>query len=59
MQGHQARVSAFQGKDDVFWRVVSVMHGDRIGFQVYIGRKDKMSSPTVARFFNSLKLSSR
>lgn len=59
IQGHQARVSAFQGKEDQFWRVVSVMHGDRIGFQVYIGKKEKMAGPIVTRFFNSLKLASQ
>ena len=59
LQGRQARISAFQGEDGSFWRVVGVIHGDRIVFQLFIGQKDNKASPTAVRFFNSLKLESR
>lgn len=59
IQGHKARVSAFKGKDEEYWRVVSVIRGDRIGFQAFIGPKDKMSGSIAAKFFNSLKLASQ
>lgn len=59
IQGRQARISAFQGEDGSMWRVVGVIHGDRIVFQLFIGKKEKMGSPTAARFFNSLKLEER
>lgn len=55
-QGRPARLLLYQGPEGEFWRVLAVVNGDRIVFQMFIGEKEKLASPSVAKFFNSLKL---
>ncbi|MCB8933201.1 MAG: hypothetical protein M9921_12800 [Fimbriimonadaceae bacterium] len=55
VQGRMGRILVLQRGEEEFWRVIAVVNGDRIVFQMYIGTKAGLSSTTTAKFFNSLK----
>lgn len=55
LQGRVGRILLLQRGEDEFWRVTAVVNGDRIVFQMFIGTKEGLASPTTAKFFNSLK----
>ena len=57
ISGRAGCLLLFQGPKGEFWRVAAAINGDRIVFQMFIGEKGKLASPSVARFFNSLKFS--